>query len=153
MLSLLLVFILFPYSRSDALELPELEWEYRPLVIFAPVSNDLRLQETQSRLQKLACELNDRKMMVGVIIKQGTNTLGSEILSISYSKELRHRYNIQENDFTVLLFGKDGDVKYRTDAIPDLREIFALIDGMPMRQQEMYQNPVDCALSSIEVDR
>jgi len=39
-------------------------------------------------------------------------------------------------DSQVRLIGKDGGSKYQSDSL-DLAQIFALIDSMPMRQQEM----------------
>ncbi len=51
--------------------------------------------------------------------------------------ELRRRYGVGEGQFRVLLVGKDGGVK-RVDKGPvAMRDIFALIDTMPMRQAEM----------------
>ena len=50
---------------------------------------------------------------------------------------MRKQYEIQADQFAVLLIGKDGGEKYRLYEIPDLSEIFNLIDGMPMRQMEM----------------
>ena len=36
-----------------------------------------------------------------------------------------------------ILVGKDGGVKFRQDRIVELKEIFRVIDAIPMRQQEM----------------
>ena len=40
-----------------------------------------------------------------------------------------------------ILVGKDGGVKLRQNAQVKLNDIFALIDAMPMRQEEMRQKP------------
>ena len=44
--------------------------------------------------------------------------------------------------FEVLLLGKDGQVKLRRDRPVEAAEITALIDTMPMRQDEMRQRDV-----------
>lgn len=50
---------------------------------------------------------------------------------------LRAQYKIKPEQLTVVLIGKDGGEKSRqTDQI-DLKKFFALIDGMPMRREEM----------------
>ena len=53
--------------------------------------------------------------------------------------------HIDRDQFAAILIGKDGGEKYRRYDVPELDGIFALIDGMPMRQDEMSQNPVDCS--------
>ena len=42
--------------------------------------------------------------------------------------------------FEILLVGKDGGVKLRSPAPVSTRDLFALIDAMPMRQREMREN-------------
>jgi hypothetical protein len=41
-----------------------------------------------------------------------------------------------EGRFAVLLVGKDGGVKFRSEGLVLARDLFALIDTMPMRRQE-----------------
>jgi hypothetical protein len=41
----------------------------------------------------------------------------------------------------VLLIGKDGGVKYKSDFFVDPESIFEIIDSMPMRRAEMRQKP------------
>ncbi|MEL6856796.1 MAG: DUF4174 domain-containing protein [Pseudomonadota bacterium] len=45
-----------------------------------------------------------------------------------------------DNDF-VALIGKDGEVKARSDRAMPNQDLFALIDAMPMRQQELQSAP------------
>ncbi len=40
-------------------------------------------------------------------------------------------------DFTVILIGKDGNEKLRTQNLLTADKLFALIDAMPMRKEEM----------------
>jgi len=42
--------------------------------------------------------------------------------------------------FTFVLVGKDGGEKYRSDKLVPNRELFGLIDAMPMRQSEVKRN-------------
>ncbi|MEH3137806.1 MAG: DUF4174 domain-containing protein [Mycolicibacterium neoaurum] len=44
----------------------------------------------------------------------------------------------------MLLIGKDGYQKLRVDAVPNLQTVYAAIDGMPMRGQEMSANNSEC---------
>jgi hypothetical protein len=45
---------------------------------------------------------------------------------------------------TTVLIGKDGSVKARYNAAPSLDELFALIDGMPMRRAELRSREKKC---------
>ncbi|MCV7348088.1 DUF4174 domain-containing protein [Mycolicibacterium rhodesiae] len=44
----------------------------------------------------------------------------------------------------VVLIGKDGGEKLRVTDVPDLERIYAVIDGMPMRSNEIRANPRIC---------
>ncbi len=54
-------------------------------------------------------------------------------------KQLFESYKLGENEFTLLLIGKDGGEKMRSTKPVKLEAIFALIDSMPMRQREMQR--------------
>ncbi len=43
--------------------------------------------------------------------------------------------------FTFLLIGKDGGEKFRSDSFVSNSQLFATIDGMPMRKAEMRRRP------------
>ena len=58
------------------------------------------------------------------------------MLTVAEVDEISSFYGLDQNSFSVLLIGKDGGEKYRTSEIPDLAEMFALIDTMPMRRAE-----------------
>jgi hypothetical protein len=83
-------------------------------------------------------------MKVLVLLGKGQSTRDGESLSSQDAQQLRARYGLKADEFAVLLVGKDGGEKYRTQLPPDLSLIYALIDGMPMRIDEMNNNPVDC---------
>jgi hypothetical protein len=50
---------------------------------------------------------------------------------------IRARFKVPaDQGFLVLLVGKDGEVKWRTEKPTDLEDAIALVDTMPMRQRE-----------------
>lgn len=144
-ISLILLGILFGSpSPVTAGNMSDYVWQHRPLLLFSPSLTDSRLQQTMRHLQQHRCELDDRAMLIGMIVEQGQSRLGNQPVSREHATTLKNRYAIENDQFAVILIGKDGDEKYRLYEKPDLDAIFALIDGMPMRQNEMAQNPVDC---------
>ena len=60
-----------------------------------------------------------------------------KIIIVSKDDLLNKKYQIKTGLFTVILLGKDGTEKFRTDEILLPQKLFAIIDAMPMRQAEM----------------
>ncbi|MBB2989094.1 hypothetical protein FHR72_000551 [Mycolicibacterium iranicum] len=127
-----------------ATELGDYLWQRRPLLLFAPADTDPRLVETLGRIEAGECEFADRDMVTGVVVREGTSTLGGEIIGADEAHELRAKYAIDTGAFTALLIGKDGSEKFRVDGVPDLQTIYAVIDGMPMRGNEIGSSPSGC---------
>lgn len=132
-------------ALANAAPLSEHAWTHRPVLLFAPSRADERLQHTLGQLHARRCEVQDRDMVVGVFVTEGSSELAGQAVSASAAAALRERFDLNPDQFAALLIGKDGGEKYRLYESPELDEIFALIDGMPMRQEEMMQSPADCA--------
>lgn len=132
-------------EAEDIDPLAEYRWTNRVLVAFA---NDERNPHAHSLTRALAaarCELVDRDMVTGLILLKGTSRIGEVTISNEIDGLLRSRLGIQPGEFAVLLIGKDGGVKAHYDSVPDLSEIFALVDGMPMRRAELRTRPSACS--------
>lgn len=112
-------------------------WVRRPLLVFAPTDSDPRLGETLRRIEATQCDFADRDMALGVIVADGASTLGGRSVGTGQARQLMSQYGIGANSFSVVLIGKDGGEKLRVNGVPDLPAIYAVIDGMPMRQREM----------------
>jgi hypothetical protein len=56
------------------------------------------------------------------------------------SDPLYKKYIADTSGFIVLLIGKDGSVKHRTNKLLPVDELFAIIDVMPMRKREMMKD-------------
>lgn len=100
--------------------LQEHRWTHRPIIVFAK-PGDLRLDIQMERFDLAEPDLKDRDNILIVDTAEGS--------------ALRDRF--QPSGFTVILVGKDGGEKFRRDGLVDPAELNALIDTMPMRQQEM----------------
>jgi hypothetical protein len=136
--------ILFATLPVFANPLLKYEWQNRPLLLFAPDNEDKHLVQLLATLQKSNCDIDDRDMIIAVLLAEGQSRLNNNNISAQDAALIRKRYEIEPSQFAVLLIGKDGGEKYRLFAVPELNEIFSLIDGMPMRQDEMQENLKDC---------
>jgi hypothetical protein len=123
-------------ATAGAVGLDDYLWERRPLLLFAPTESDPRLAETLGRIEASRCEFADRDMVLGLVVTEGTSTLDCQVITAEESRRLADQYGVGDNAFAVALIGKDGTEKLRVDDVPDLRRIYAVIDGMPMRGRE-----------------
>lgn len=131
-------------ASAIAAELSDYRWERRPLLVFAPADNDPRLVDTVGRIEASRCDFVARDMVVGVLVANGRRTLDGQAVGADQSRRLRDQFAIGESAFAVVLIGKDGGEKYRVTDVPDLKRIFSVIDGMPMRSRDKGAAPNSC---------
>jgi hypothetical protein len=119
------------------LDLDSLRWMNRVLVLFSPSESDASFQLQKQGLASSAGEVLDRDLMILEIVEQGQSTAGNQLLSEKSVQDIRKRLGVQRGSFQVLLIGKDGGVKLRSSEPVSMKDLFGLIDSMPMRRQEM----------------
>ncbi len=115
---------------EDLRSLSELRWKARIVLCKsdAPLLNTFL---AKTALEKE--ELDERDIVYFVIAEEQLVSNYKGTLSSSLREEIQTR--LKQESKAVVLIGKDGDVKGK---YPSLcwAEIFAVIDAMPMRQQE-----------------
>lgn len=131
-------------GTARAGELDGYLWNHRPLLVFAPSASDPRLVETLARIESSRCEFTSRDLVLAQVLTDGTSMLDGRVLEPDSARRLVDQYAVADNTFTVLLIGKDGSQKLRADTVPNLQTVYAVIDGMPMRGQEMNGNNSEC---------
>ena len=131
-------------ATATATELSGYRWESRPLLVFAPTASDPRLVETLKRIDATRCDFTGRDMVLGVVVAEGDSMLDGQPVDADESRRLKDQFAIGDDAFSVVLIGKDGGEKWRVDEVPDLRTIYAVVDGMPMRSREMGTDPSSC---------
>ena len=97
----------------------------REILIFGNEEHSSLVQQQLALFDKEVVGMKDRDIIITVIAKENL---------------LNKKYHIKEGSFTVILLGKDGTEKFRTDEILLPQKLFAIIDAMPMRQAEMNKN-------------
>ena len=118
-------------------------WAHRVLLVFAPDRSDTRLRALADTLARADCDVRDRDLISGELVAAGDSRLAGRRVPAQAASALRRRFDVAAGDFVVVLIGKDGGEKLRA-AEPSLQEIFALIDGMPMRRAEIVQRGRTC---------
>jgi hypothetical protein len=115
---------------------------YRPVLIFAP-SDTPQLRSQIQILSQDQSQLRQRDVVLVPVLSSGTldgasrNSPTISPLAASDHLAARKHFHIAPDEFTVLLIGKDGGEKFRSNQPISAEKLFGLIDAMPMRRQEM----------------
>ena len=139
---LLIALLLAMTTSANANPLAAYRWQNRPLIVFAPASDDARLAEQMRALNDARAGLKDRDQVVLVVTSEGIEpALGPDPdgASAEAATALRERFGIGPNDFAVILVGKDGTEKLRETEPLSTESLFGTIDAMPMRRREMRE--------------
>lgn len=114
--------------------LSELTWKKR-VVIVSGDALDQRVAQQIKILTDQRSELGERDLVViGVTDDEAKALFGS--VSKLDAVALRREADIKKDRFQVVLVGKDGGIKLRSDTIVSDVDMFEVIDRMPMRRAE-----------------
>lgn len=98
----------------------------RLLVVSAPTPESVAYRQQKEILAADPAGLRERDLRIVEIFA-------------SDNSSLRKSLGLSPEDFTIVLIGKDGGAKYRSQQPVTLQTLYSLIDAMPMRQREMRQ--------------
>lgn len=126
-------------SLAVSLDLSQFQWKNRLLFIFSPSRDHPLFHTLHQSLLSQEAEVKDRDLIIFEILDSGPSNMNKNDLDPQTAQLLREKFDISTGKFTVILVGKDGGVKLKRQTQTQLGDIFALIDSMPMRQDEMRQ--------------
>lgn len=124
-----------------------LRWQSRVLLVFSAEADDVRKAQFLEAVDGNRCEIQERDILIGHVDPAGESYIGDQVLSSYVSSQIRERLGIRPTEFRVVLVGKDGGVKATYERVPDLADVFRLIDGMPMRRREWQARSAPCTES------
>ncbi|MGI9201914.1 MAG: CIA30 family protein [Woeseiaceae bacterium] len=127
------------YADERAFIVEQYQWQKRVLVVSAKDTNDRNLVRLQSELAIAMSEFTDRDMELVVLLDSGISLAGYRQLTPLEVERTRAELGIQSGRPALRLIGKDGSLKLAAESA-SMDEIFALIDTMPMRRNEMASN-------------
>ena len=100
------------------------QWKQRLLLVFAPSAHSASYLRQRAHYDLAGEGFRTRDLLFVSLIPGETQVV-------------RRQFEIGPDDFAVLLVGKDGGIKLRSEHPVSPDELFPLIDSMPMRQQEL----------------
>ena len=126
-----LLVLMLQFHGMSAQELAEFRWKNRVLLII-DTNNNLPVRDLQvNKFVSRNDEMEERDLVL--LVCTGKEVLDKDGLKTDIDPD-----KISYGEFQgVILIGKDGGVKLRKKFIAEPKEIFDLIDQMPMRRAEM----------------
>ena len=109
----------------QGIELNQYLWKNRIILTFADGQDHPDLIRLKAEMKENECEILNR-----------------DLVYFHFSNDGKTGNHTTTNDqsFRILLFGKDGSIKYESKRSVSLIQLFELIDSMPMRQDEMQHD-------------
>jgi len=120
----------------ETIDLDAYRWQNRIVLIFAPTAGDTLYAQQLAIFATREAELAERDLLLGRFPADEQGSFAGQPVAQAGGAALRARYDLQAEDFALILIGKDGSVKLTVEEPVSTVRLFDLIDGMPMRQQE-----------------
>ena len=128
-----------PTTSMPTFSLDAFQWKNRLLLVFAPDRANPAYQSQLRLLEQQQAELVDRNLLVIQVLAAGESVAAGQSINPATAAQLRQQFDVQPDQFCLILVGKDGTEK-RRDAQPTLpATLYSQIDAMPMRQREMRE--------------
>ena len=127
------------FANDAEIMMRELIWQKRVLLVFAPDNTNINYHRQNLILSEIAAGMKEREMMTIRAIWDSKLLIDNNEQSLT-ANVLYQYFFVAEKQFRVMLVGKDGKVKLDRNKPVLTKELFALIDEMPIRQHEMQQD-------------
>jgi hypothetical protein len=121
-------------SKSQQLE--KHRWEKRLVLILTNDGNDTKIQDQLKEFRANEFGMKERKLLVYQITPDEYKE-GMEEGKWKKTKTVYEQYKMKDAQPEILLLGLDGGVKLRVAEFLSCKKLFAAIDVMPMRRQEI----------------
>ncbi len=132
----------FSYARQPTASLLDpMRDRDRPILLFAG-DHDPRVVQQYRELIAHPADIADRQIALVLVTRTPVPPApapptGTVAATSQQQAALRTTFHIAPGAFAVILLGKDGGEKFRSTSVVPFQTFAALIDGMPMRQQEL----------------
>jgi len=132
-IQILLLLVLKLTPIADGLD--HYQWQNR-LVVFIGEQTP-KDKEILKDYQSLKEELEEKKIKFIQVSNQGIKEVFPAIKQVSSTSETFNTFKKRYPKSSILLIGLDGGVKRKTNTLFKPKELFGIIDSMPMRASEI----------------
>ncbi|WP_092982909.1 DUF4174 domain-containing protein [Robiginitalea myxolifaciens] len=124
-----------------AQNIADLRWKNRVLIVHTNGDSAVKFTQQLREFEGADSELKERKLVLYAIKKDQLSFTSYPDGKSNYEAEIPPdflgNYRNPKEDFEVHLIGLDGVIKLREKNIVTLEKLFAIIDAMPMRRNEI----------------
>ncbi|MDJ0645205.1 MAG: DUF4174 domain-containing protein [Flavobacteriaceae bacterium] len=124
--------------QGQAQSLTKHQWKNRVLIVLTDDSNDILYSNQIKELESDIKGLHERKLVIYKVSPKNYS-VGLKVNDFIDSDLFYKQYKRSSTSFEIILIGLDGGVKLRQSGLLTLKELFAIIDAMPMRANEIRQ--------------
>ncbi|MDZ8085896.1 MAG: DUF4174 domain-containing protein [Nostoc sp. DedQUE12b] len=125
--------------KMSSFNLNSQKWQNRVLLLFAPSVDNHNYQQQMQVFKQYQNDFKERDLVLVQVLATDKSYANEQLIDESYAANLRNRFGVDQENFRVILIGKDGGVKRQETTPVEGTAIFEQIDAMPMRQQEMQE--------------
>ena len=118
-------------------DLESFRWKNRLVLLFDASLGTNNFVSQMALLEGEETGMADRDLILITLPERGASRLGQSFISEDAASKLRQKFQVETGRFLLILLGKDGTVKLRASEPVSASRLFALIDSMPMRREEM----------------
>lgn len=132
---LLILLILFAFGSSSQ-QVEKHQWKNRLVLVLTDDVKNSNIDKQLVEFRENLSGMKERKLLVYQITPDKYR-LGLEEGKWKKSETVYRKYKSEDAQTEILLLGLDGGVKLRVSEFLSCKKLFAAIDVMPMRRQEM----------------
>ncbi len=127
-------------SRADVAQvLDPLQWNKRVIILFGASEANVHFQEQKREFTQNTAGFKDREITL-IEVTYGNKLRIDNVESLTASdQDFRKTFRVADNQFMIVLIGKDGSEKFRSSKFVPMKTLNEIIDDMPMRQDEMKE--------------
>lgn len=124
-------------ATTNAQDLSKHKWEDRLVILLTDKTSNKNYEKQLEKLLSDKDGLKERKLVLYHATPEKYRQGISETGDWNEGSWLYDMYKKKDSDFEFILIGLDGTVKKRETSLISLAQLFAVIDVMPMRQEEL----------------
>jgi len=118
-------------------DLASYHWKNRVIIISAPSTATENYKIQRGELDNRTEGVLDRDLLVLDLFDNEQSRVGDLFLTDDDVSKLKKLFGLKPDQFQVILIGKDGTIKLRSDKPVPTSELSRLIDTMPIRKEEI----------------
>lgn len=133
-------YLLFLFTTLNyAQQIAQHTWKERVLIILTHDKENTIYKQQLAEINRDTQGLNERKLIAYSVTPKAYAT-GLFDLQWIENTTCYSRYKKTKDPFEILLIGLDGGIKLRKTTLLTLKDLYGLIDAMPMRKEALKRN-------------